>query len=136
MNNIQYFTIASLGNAVDFGDRTVTGSPVGCAANKTRALMGGRDVTSDVVDFVTIATTGNASTFGNLSAGKIGPTATAGITLAFFAGGTAGGASREIDSFTIATTGNYVDFGDLVDTTGGGVAAACNVAGGTAGGNA
>ena len=136
MNNIQYFTIASLGNATDFGDRTVTGAVVGCAANKTRALMGGRDVTSNIVDFVTIATTGNASDFGDLSAGKVGPLGIAGLTLAFFAGGTGGNHTKEIDSFTIATTGNYVDFGDLLTNSGNGCATGCTVSGGTALGNA
>jgi hypothetical protein len=98
--------------------------------------MAGRDVTSDTVDFVTIASTGNASDFGNLSVNKTGPSAAAGLTLAFFAGGTGGGTSKEIDYFTIASTGNASDFGDMVDTTGGGAASACNVAGGTASGNA
>ena len=135
INNIQYFTIASTGNAADFGDRTVTGAIVGSAANSTRALMGGRDVSSNVVDFVTIASTGNATDFGDLTAGKVGPSAAAGLTKAFFVGGTAGSASKEIDFFTIASTGNASDFGDMVVDTGGGVAAACNVAGGTALGN-
>jgi len=135
LNNIQYFTIASTGDATDFGDRTVTGAIVGSASNSTRALMGGRDVSSNVVDFVTISSTGNATDFGDLTAEKVGPSAAAGLTKAFFVGGTAGGVSKEIDFFTIASTGNASDFGDMVVDTGGGVAAACTVHGGTATGN-
>ena len=33
INNIDYFTIATTGNAVDFGDRTVTGYGAGSCSN-------------------------------------------------------------------------------------------------------
>ena len=33
INNIDYFTIATTGNAVDFGDRTITGAAAGACSN-------------------------------------------------------------------------------------------------------
>ncbi len=65
-NVIDYITIATTGNATDFGDMTDSkGSFGGCIASPTRALRMGGYPGSDVIDYVQIATTGNAADFGD-----------------------------------------------------------------------
>ena len=70
-----YVTIATLGNAVDFGDLTVVRRLCGCVTSPTRlCTAGGRSgpTNSDVIDYVQIMTTGNATDFGNLTSGIFG----------------------------------------------------------------
>ena len=73
---IDYVTIATAGNATDFGDLTVARSVPASASNGTRATFGGghssSSVSDDTIDYVTIDTTGNATDFGNLSVGRSG----------------------------------------------------------------
>ena len=76
-NVIQFITIATLGNAVDFGDLASRRTRfVGAAASPTRGLFaGGISPSTDNVQFVEIATTGNAQDFGDLtSASSFGGT--------------------------------------------------------------
>ena len=72
---MDYFTIASTGNAADFGDLLGAQAEPGCAAasNKTRInYFGGTDSPSEnainVMQYITVATTGNATDFGDLGA--------------------------------------------------------------------
>ncbi len=66
-NTISYITIASLGNSVNFGDRTVSKNQIGTMSSDTRAVFGGAGAAdTNVIDYVTIATTGNAVDFGDL----------------------------------------------------------------------
>ena len=67
-NLIDFITIATLGNSIDFGDLTVTGQGVGANSNSLRGVFGGRTNPSkqQVIDYVEIATTGNASDFGDM----------------------------------------------------------------------
>ena len=74
-NVIQYVTIASTGNASDFGDLTDTVSDAASNSNKILAVFaGGFDSSGSArgnhIDKVTIATTGNASDFGDLTGEK------------------------------------------------------------------
>jgi len=70
INNIDYITIASLGNAVDFGDSTVVRYGHSACSSRTRAVCGGGTPTNrDVIEYVQIATTGNAVDFGNMNSG-------------------------------------------------------------------
>ena len=72
-NTIEYITIASLGNAQDFGDLTLTGTQPAGVSSPIRAVFAGRSDgggEEDVIDYVTIATTGDAVDFGNLLAGR------------------------------------------------------------------
>ena len=115
VNTIDYWTIPTLGNAEDFGDRTVSLYAEACASS-TRGLFGGGVVTN-TIDYITFSSTGNAADFGDLSyapqEGGAGSNATRGI----WAGGysTSPNAQRNIISYvTIASQGvNGVDFGDL-----------------------
>ena len=71
-NTIEYVTIASLGNATDFGDLTLTGTQPAGVSSPTRGVFAGRssDNEKDVIDYVQIMSTGNAQDFGNLLAGR------------------------------------------------------------------
>jgi hypothetical protein len=77
-NVIQYITIASTGNATDFGDLIEAGYRMAACSNTTRGVFGGGDVTSttgpktNVIQYVTIDTTGNTTDFGDLVADTTG----------------------------------------------------------------
>jgi len=114
INNINYLTIASTGNALDFGDISVARIPSGGGSSPTRGIFMGGDVTggtnSNVIEYITIASTGNGTDFGDmLAATKMGAGAS-NSTRAI----TAGTDNNVIQYVTIATTGNATDFGDLL----------------------
>lgn len=73
-NTIEYVEFATPGNATDFGDLLTTKHRHSAASNNTRAIFdGGYDNTnsssfaSNLIDYVTIATTGNAVSFGTMN---------------------------------------------------------------------
>ena len=70
--------------------------------------------TYDIIDYVNIASTGNAVDFGNLQASKQEANAFSSATRGFYFGGDP--ALNVIDTFVFASTSNATDFGDL--TTG------------------
>ena len=77
-NVIEYITIASTGNSTNFGQLTVARRSSAGAASSTRSVIAGGDTTgngtgiTNVIDYVTIATTGNATSFGSLTAATSG----------------------------------------------------------------
>ena len=83
---IDYVTIAISSNAVDFGNLTVSRSSTQAGtSNGSRGIFaggygpqGGPLVTQDVIDYVTIATTGDATDFGNLTEERSEASATSG----------------------------------------------------------
>mgnify|MGYP003312011075 CR=1 FL=1 len=64
--------MASEGNAADFGDLTAARDGGGVCSSPIRGVCGGGYDTgnSNIIDFVTIATTGNATDFGDATAAK------------------------------------------------------------------
>ena len=66
---IDYCTIATLGNFIDFGDLTTSRRSGSSCSSSTRGLLGGgtTPVNQNIIDYVTIASTGNATDFGDLS---------------------------------------------------------------------
>ena len=74
LNTIEYFSLASTGNGSDFGDLTAVRDSIGEATSSgTRGIFSGGYISSSAtflksIDYVTIATTGNASDFGDLVA--------------------------------------------------------------------
>ena len=70
---MDYVTIASTGNATDFGD-LVQGRAAGAGiSNNIRGVYSGGEVPgtdTDQIEFITIATTGGSSDFGNLITAK------------------------------------------------------------------
>jgi hypothetical protein len=109
-NTIDYITIATTGNALDFGDLLVEVESITACSSSTRGVFGGG---SDVLYYITIATTGNATDFGELTQGRLGLAACSSSTRGVFGGGQTPTIVNTIDYITIATTGNATDFGDL-----------------------
>jgi hypothetical protein len=117
-NVIDYITIASEGNSIDFGDRTTTTTEMCGCSSQTRGLFAGGFSTSNVIDYVQIQTIGNALDFGDLTQARNQGGALASPTRGVFAGGV-NPITNIIDYVTIASTGNATDFGDLSQTKAG-----------------
>jgi len=81
----------------------------------TRGVFGGGFTGSDtnVVDYVTIQTAGNATDFGDLTAARSALAACSDATRGVFGGGTTGSYTNVLDYVTIQTAGNATYFGDL-----------------------
>ena len=117
-NIIQYNTIATTGDAVDFGDLHVGVDWAGAVGSRTRGVWGGGRTPSNVdnLQYVTIATQGNATDGGNLTSAKREMGGCGDQTRGCYGGETLG-QSDDIDYITIASTGNAQDFGDLIGAT-------------------
>ena len=117
--SIDYITIASTGNASDFGDCAHLNKRCAAIANDTRSVKaGGSGVNQDLMEYVTIASTGNATTFGDLldstNNGDMGGGSN--TTRGVYLGNGELAASQDgdrIQYITIASTGNATDFGNL-----------------------
>jgi hypothetical protein len=119
-NILDYVTISSTGNATDFGDLTsVRRSSAGLSSSTRGVICGsytspGSAPRFQNLDYITIASTGNAADFGDATTGFASGMATSGSTKGVYAlGSTDGGEVNNIDQITIASTGNASDFGDL-----------------------
>ena len=67
-NVIQYLTISTTGNTLDFGDLTANmRNNMANFTNPTRAVLGPGIGNSNQIQFVNISTTGNAQDFGDIS---------------------------------------------------------------------
>ncbi len=118
--SISFVTIATTGDAQDFGDLSISrGTHVQTAANSTRGIFAGGNGPSpfspsnNEIQFVTIATLGNSSEFGDLTRSTAETNAGASDpTRAIFMGNGPGNGDT-IDYVAIATQGNAVDFGNL-----------------------
>ena len=125
-NVIDYFAPATTGNATDFGDSTCYTARHAAVSNATRCIVGGgygaqytnqswSQTGPNIVEYVTIANTGNATDFGDLSQGGNGLGSTNDETRGLFYGGYTGSGLNRIDYITMATAGNSTDFGDTID---------------------
>ena len=119
LDRIDYITIATTGNAQDFGDLTAAKTAVSSCSNGSRGVFAGGNTTSiftavNNIEYVTIDTTGDAADFGDLTVARPGMGAAGNTTRGIFAGGGVFVNSNVIDYITIATTGNATDFGDLI----------------------
>ena len=119
---IDYFTISTLGNALDFGDLSEYRYWTSSCSSSTRGIWGGGGVSpvspnrTDRIDYVTIASTGDAIDFGNLDSSRYGLGSCSNQTRGLFAGGyqPPGSQISNVDYITIASQGlNAQDFGDL-----------------------
>jgi len=115
-------TIASTGNAVDYGDLSVARRLSNAASSPTRAVvMGGyaSPASLNSIEFLTISTTGNASDFGDLTVDRYPSNGSvSSSTRAVAMGGykfSPNAAQSTIDYVTIATRGNATKFGDLTE---------------------
>ena len=119
-NIIDFITIATTGNATDFGDLSVARRATGGASSSTRGIWAG-GLNSTVIDYVTIPSTGNAFDFGDLTVERFYPAGASDNTRALFAGGYDPGSPaffyKTIDYVTIASKGNASVFGLLYNGT-------------------
>ena len=129
MNVLDYVTIATLGNATDFGDLSVARSAKSGGSSATRGIfINGRfSPTADfynIIDYVTISSTGNSFDFGDLI-NHFNPSATgtSNQIRGVYGGGyfdyaTAGNTSNlwlgDMGYYTIATKGDSSIFGELI----------------------
>ena len=72
VNTMGYITVASTGDATDFGDLAVARYAMGACSNNIRGLLGGGYDGSDYnrIDYLTIQTTGNTTDFGDLTTSR------------------------------------------------------------------
>jgi len=119
-NVIDYVTIATTGDATDFGDMSKNGDQFSASASTTRAVFGNRYSNSPTpaydatFDYITLASTGNATDFGDVSgANGADSSSVSNSTRGVWAGGAQHPSYyNSIYYITIATTGNTIEFGD------------------------
>lgn len=133
-NTIDYVDFASDGTCSDFGDLAVGRNYPQGVSSQTRMLIAGGNqgpypgVDSNIIDYITFASTGNGTDFGDLiQAGGTGFTGMSNSLRGIFA---AQGGTNVMQYVTIATLGNSLDFGDLLLSSIGSGAAGCNKHGG------
>ena len=137
VTNIDYVTISSSGGASTFGDLTTQNDPTidarrgaACGSNdSTRGLIAGGNTPGDggarnSIDFITMASTGDSSDFGELTVGRFdfGNSGCANGTRAIWAGGYNSTSPATfystIDYVNVQSKGNAIHFGELSATRG------------------
>jgi len=120
-DTIEYVTIATTGDAVDFGNSTDGRAFGGGCQSSVRGIHAGGTTngapsygTVNTIDFVTTASLGDATDFGDLSAIRSHPGGASNATRGLFCGGYVPGNLDVIDFITIATLGNAIDFGNFI----------------------
>jgi hypothetical protein len=119
VDTIDFVTFATTGTVTDFGNLTQS-RWVMCqgAADSTRGMfVGGLNpspsTTYNIIDYITMAQTGNAQDFGDISSTRRMGSGCQSSTRAIFAGGYTPSNTNVIDFVTTSTTGDAADFGDL-----------------------
>ena len=125
INNIEFITVASTGNATDFGDLTIrlygatgvndTIRGIFCGGASTTPFVPSHNAETDMIEYVTIAQTGNAVDFGDLlvakSPGGSVNNTTRGIIQRSNTPSTPIGV---LDTIIMRTLGDATDFGDVL----------------------
>ncbi len=124
MSRVEEVTIASKGNSTKFGDLTVATASHASFSNSVRGFWAGGhtnpnydSVVPGPIDYITIATGGNAVRFGDLPSLRTSAAGCASQTRGFVMGGYGTESpvyTNAIDYITIASAGNSMDFGDLI----------------------
>ena len=146
--DIHFITIASTGDSTDFNANLTSSRRFAAGvSNETRGCFGGGLNSTDLIDYITIASTGVAAVDfgGDLTEARGQCAGLASPTRGIFAGGHAhpspSNSVQVIDFISIATLGNAQDFGDLINNNSEDLAGASNpikglLAGGSPAGNA
>jgi len=120
LNSISFVNISSTGNAVDFGGTNIfSGSYIaGGVSNGVRGIIAGGESAGSGkrkdIAYLTIASTGNAIYFGDLTIAKSHLSGCSSATRGVYVGGDTPSYQNTLEYITIASTGNAVDFGDDV----------------------
>ena len=123
-DTIDYITISSAGDAIDFGDLNAKlfDGASNISSHTRQFALGGRQGPSfsysNEIKFITYSSTGDSTDFGDLTTSVAGyrPSGISNSTRGIRAGGSndpSVGGVNVIDFFTMAAEGNAVDFGDL-----------------------
>jgi hypothetical protein len=120
VDTIEYITMASTGNATDFGNSSQGGKRGHGTSSTTRGVytvgdQGDGGYINNIIEYITIATTGNSTDFGDLSVIRSMTTTGTNRTRGIFIGGYGSPVFNngdEIDYINFASTGNAIDFGD------------------------
>jgi len=125
VDTMDFIAISSTGNATDFGNLTQARTGVSGLSSRTRGVfsggLSGNDPYTyhDIIDYITIATLGNAADFGDLIEGAYYTSSCSSSTRGVIGGAFVTPAYKNtIQYVTIASTGNAKDFGDLTATRG------------------
>ena len=122
-NAIEFVTIASQGNAQDFGDAAVgIGQRASCASSTRGLMLSGLfgSQQQNHIDYITMTSSGNGVDFGDTISKSNGGTALASPTRGIMGGGyesPANAFTNRLQYVTITTTGDSAEFGDLTRTT-------------------
>ena len=119
VDTIDYITIPTQGNAIDFGD-TVSGnlrSTSSCSSNTRSVICAGEDGSTPRVvhlQFITFASTGDSTDAADLTVGTRGSASLSNQTRGITANGSTPSYPGTVDFYAIASLGNALDFGDQV----------------------
>ncbi len=125
INSLEYVTIATTGNSIDFGDLIPAGwGPGSGMASPTRGIFAGGYKNSpaatfyNTIQYVTISSNGGASDFGDLIDGNYRPPGLSDSTRGILGGGYTNNPANwtkinKMQYITIASTGNSSEFGEL-----------------------
>ena len=118
-DTIDYITISSTGNFVDFGNLTDARILPGALASSVRGIIGGGTdpSASNIIDYVTILSTGNANDFGDLTVKRRAMASFSNDVRGIWAGGDNPSRQDTIDYVTISSRGDAVAFGSLGEAT-------------------
>jgi len=120
VNTIDFITISTQGDAVDFGDSTqaTEANNTSTVSSRTRGLYAGGYTHPtghhDNIGFITMSSKGNSADFGNLTQSRRAVSGVSNATRGCFCGGLSPTPRDTVDYVTIATTGNAEDFGNLI----------------------
>ena len=118
-NNIDYFTIESAGNSIDFGNLSVSKGELDWCSNSTRGITAGGEIVpfanTNTMDYIQIATIGDSLDFGDITTARRDGGMIASPISGFLMGGVASTYSDIISKITIASTGSEIEFGNLTN---------------------
>ena len=123
-DEIDFYTISTLGNTQDFGNLSTAlygGSMSGTVASRTRGFLGGASPNpgNNIIEKLEIATTGSSVNFADMQKKRYTNANHSNQTRGLFMGGyVAPSYDSQIDYFTMATQANAIDFGDVDVNTG------------------
>ena len=124
VNKMDFFNLATGADAQDFGDLSSTRSSITPTGDTTRGVfMGGEPGFTNIIEYVTISSTGNAVNFGELSSrAKRAGGSSSNCVRGFYFGGSNDSPSsnttyNDCDAIIIQEQSNSIDFGDLHATT-------------------
>ena len=121
-SRVEEVTIASKGNSIKFGDLTVAPAAGASFSNYVRGFFAGGHTNPNYtaivpgpIDYISLASGGNAIRFGDLPSKRTSTTGCASATRGFIVGGYWDGSiTNVIEYINFATTGYSMDFGDLI----------------------